>query len=173
MCKLCFTSHSRVVCTGQVVPFLHVMHRLNILRRMIHTSAGTLLLMLLLLMSVGGSYFAYWFLVMRHSQKRMQLLEPGVLGLLLLDLGLVGFTKSAAKMFSQRCIISFYVWKPEHWQVQAFVALAILFYPVAYVIFAGSLIYRYTVGHSRHGKSASLTQEDHETENDPKAGGCC
>ena len=108
---------------------------------MMHTYTGTVLLMLLgslsdmkraaivrflFIFTLGGGYFMcatgmqkeerrcrYYRMVMRKSQRRVKWLEPGFLSIFVLDCGLIGFTKSAAKMIAQPCLVTFFFWKPE------------------------------------------------------------
>ncbi|CAE6915629.1 rsph1 [Symbiodinium sp. CCMP2592] len=130
----------------EVVPFLYLMHNLELIRRMMHTYTGTFLIMVFLVFGVGGGYFWYWYTVMRTSQRRLKMLEPGTLSILVLDCGLVGFTKSATKMLVERCVVTFFFWKPSRLQIQGFVLFGIIVYPLLFVVITCSMIFTYTVG---------------------------
>jgi len=116
-----------------VVPFLYLMHELELIRRMMHTYTGTFLLMFIAIFSCGAAYITYYRTVMMKSQRRVKWLEPGFLSIFVLDCGLIGFTKSAAKIVSQPTLVTFFFWKPERWEVQAFVLAGVVLYPVVFV----------------------------------------
>ena len=143
-----------------------------------HTYTGTFLLMLLgslyiercatvrflFIFTMGGGYFMYYRMVMRKSQRRVKWLEPGFLSIFVLDCGLIGFTKSAAKMIAQPCLVTFFIWKPERWEVQAFVAVGIICYPVLFVLITCYMIYDVTI----RSKDPAKTKEEEEDEENTK-----
>lgn len=155
----------------EVVPFLYLMHNLELIRRMMHTYTGTFLIMVFLVFGVGGGYFWYWYTVMRTSQRRLKMLEPGTLSILVLDCGLVGFTKSATKMLVERCVVTFFFWKPSRLQVQGFVLFGIIVYPLLFVVITCSMIFTYTVGETSWCSAPPDEEEKTEAEvdNTPKS----
>ncbi|CAJ1328280.1 unnamed protein product [Effrenium voratum] len=141
----------------EVVPFLYLMHEMELIRRMMHSYTGTFLLMFLFVTLLGGSYIAYYQTVMKSSQRRLRMLEPGFLSIFVLDMGLIGFTRSAAKMLTQNCLVTFFFWKPERFQIQIFVAVGILMYPVLFVLVTCWMIWDVTIKDA--GRSADETDE--------------
>eukprot|EP00930_Biecheleria_cincta_P037802 TRINITY_DN2597_c0_g4_i2.p1 TRINITY_DN2597_c0_g4~~TRINITY_DN2597_c0_g4_i2.p1 ORF type:complete len:4129 (+),score=689.20 TRINITY_DN2597_c0_g4_i2:1820-12388(+) len=127
-----------------VVPVLGLMHELELVRAMMHTYTGTFVVMVLVLVFCGSSYLLYWELVMKTNQRRLRLLEPGFLWIFLLDWALIGFMTKASKMYTTKCFVTFFFYKPSRMVVKTFCAVGIVLYPVGFVILSFTLTFLYT-----------------------------
>lgn len=118
----------------EVVHLLTLFHDLNLLREMLHTYAGSFVLMVGGIVFGGMAYLWYWKTIMEKSQMRLQVLEPGFLWLFILDYALIGFMKNASKVLVKSCIITFFFYTPSRWMVQLTCIIGIIVYPVLFTI---------------------------------------
>lgn len=104
------------------------------IRRLIHSTTGSFLIMVFTLATIALLYSLYWSSVMKGNQRRLQVLEPGPLWIFMLDYGLIAFSTHASKILFHDPDITLFMWSPSRLQEKVFCG-CVLLYPVVFVVF--------------------------------------
>jgi len=117
------------------VDTLNFMHKISVIREMLHSTTGAFLVAFFALTTLGTLYFTYYTFFMRKVQKRLQVLEPMVLWIFILDYALISFAKHSAKIiFQDTGMITLFFFQPRRWMVVTFCSVGLVVYPLLFVV---------------------------------------
>ena len=89
-------------CTSEAIETVEkaveLLQELALVRKMMHSPAGSFLCILAMLILAAVAYGLLYMFSLRGAQIRLKVMEPGALVIFFLDYAMIGFTKNAAKL---------------------------------------------------------------------------